>query len=206
MVMPSAWRMIDLNPATRDRSIQRMIREALGRSDELASLRRSAAQELGKAVEAATSAGCFFAATYEELVGGWPLSATALAFLGLSPSGPDGPATDAETLLTLLGSPSSGEEPVDDARVVTLALGDAARTRVRLSDQVEGAETVSTVDVVRYFIPVAAWDRLLVMAFSTPMLYAADAMAELFDQMALGARWRVPTPHPSAGQTERRAE
>ncbi|MBO0693058.1 MAG: hypothetical protein J2P58_09190 [Acidimicrobiaceae bacterium] len=190
MVMPASWRMIDLRPATRDGSIQRMVREALGRSDQLASLRRSAATELGKAVEAATSAGCIFAATYEELVGGWPLSATALAFLGLSPLGPDGPTTDVETIVTLL-EPTEDEELSEGPDVVTLTLGDSVRTRSRISDQLAGAETATTVDIVRYFVPVPAWDRLLVMAFSTPMLYAADAMTELFDQMALGARWRV---------------
>lgn len=198
MVMPASWRMLDLRPESRDRSIQRMVRDAFGRSDRLASLRRSAAQEIGQAVTAARGAGCFFAATYEELVGGKPLSATALAFLGLSPSGPDGPVSDVGTIVTMLGEPASGEQVSEGPEVVTLALGDAVRTRARVREQVQGADRFSTADVVRYFVPMPSWDRLLVMAFSTPMLYAADAMAELFDQMAQGARWRVPARAPDS--------
>jgi len=202
MVMPATWRMLDLRPATRDGSIQRMVREAFGRADQLASLRRSASQEIGQALTAATSAGCFFAATYDELVGGKPLSATALAFLGLSPLGPDGPTTDIEAMVSMLGGRADGEERSEGPTVVTLTLGDAVRTRARVRDQLAGAGTVSTVDVVRYFVPMPTWDRLLVMAFSTPMLYAADAMAELFDQMAQSARWRVPTKQAGRDQAE----
>jgi hypothetical protein len=192
MIMPSTWRMLELDPARRDRSIQSMLRDTLGRADQLAELRREALNAYRRALAGAARMGGFFAATYAENVEGKPLTASLLAFLGMMPLDEAGRPVDLDTTLEGLATPSGGEEILDAPTLVgDLRVGPGVRVRARVTGDVGGAGgRRPPVDVVRFFVPVPDWDRMLVMAFSTPMLYASDAFASVFDHMAASARWR----------------
>jgi len=190
IILPSAWQVIDLDPATRDRSARRLIRQAVGSADSLALYRRWAEQAYHSMITEATESGAFFAATYDEQVAGRPLSASLLVFIGRLPVDDRGSPVTVEEMLRVLVEPGAGESMLEPPTVVELGLGTAARSRVRTTAEVPESDRTVPVDLTRFFLPRADWDRLLVMAFSTVILPASDALAELFDLIALGARWR----------------
>lgn len=185
LVLPATWRVLDLDPATRDRYAERVARQIVGSGDRWALYRRWAVKSYRQMAGEASEAGAFFAASYAEKVAGYVVAATLMVFVGMSPvEQPDelGPALD---------DVGKGEVLVDPARPVELRVGPAVRSRVRVAAGVpdSGGRTLP-VDVTRFFVPVPASDRLMVMAFSTPILPVADALAELFDQVAMTVRWR----------------
>jgi hypothetical protein len=192
LVLPTTWAVLDLDPATRDRSIERLIRTALGPSDRLARLRRSAVTLYRSALADTADAGGFFAATLYQAVGGRPLSASAIAFLGTLPVGSDGGPISPGEMIDTLAQPGAGESLVDVPVLVDLPIGPAVRVRGRTGAGLTGTDgREPLVDVTRFFVPVPEWDLMLVMAFSTPILPASDAFAALFDQLAKTARWRT---------------
>jgi hypothetical protein len=190
IILPAAWRVIDLDPGTRDRSMKRLIRQAVGSADSLAIYRRWAERAYRSMITEATESGAFFAATYDEQVAGRPLSASLLVFIGRLPLDDGGSPVTVEEMVRILAEPGPGEALVDPPTVVDLGMGPATRSRIRTISEVPESDRTVPVDLTRFFLPRADWDRLLVMAFSTAILPASDALAELFDQIALGARWR----------------
>jgi hypothetical protein len=190
IILPAAWKVIDLDPATRDRSLKRLIRQAVGSADSLAMYRRWAERAYRSMITEAAESGAFFAATYDEQVAGRPLSASVLVFIGRLPLDDRGSPLTVEEMARILAEPGAGETTVEPPTVVELGMGTATRSRVRMTSEVPDSDRTVPVDLTRFFLPRADWDRLLVMAFSTAILPASDALAELFDQIALGARWR----------------
>jgi hypothetical protein len=191
LVLPTTWRMIDMDPATRDRSVERMVRTAVGRADRLATMRRWAVRAYREVLAGAADAGAFFAATYGEEIGGRPLSASLLAFLVQCPLGADANPIGVAEMAGELAAGANDERLAEAPRLVDLPVGTAVRTRARVGAGFTGSDgREPDVDVVRFFVPVTEWATMLVIAFSTPVLPAADAFAELFDQLATTARWR----------------
>jgi hypothetical protein len=191
VVLPSSWKVIDLDPSTRERSIDRLVRQAIGTADQLALYRRWAIAAYRRMVADAADAGAFFAATYAEEVAGHPLAASLLMFLGTLPEGPGGGQITLDQMMIDLGDPALGEETVDPPREVELSTGKAVRSRCRVEAEVPDSGGEATVDVTRFFVPIPEDDRLLVMAFSTPILPVSDALADLFDRVAQAVRWRL---------------
>lgn len=190
IILPAAWKVIDLDPATKDRSLKRLVRQAVGSADSLALYRRWAEQAYRSMISEATESGAFFAATYDEEVAGRPLSASLLVFIGRLPLDDGGSPVTVDGMVRILAEPGPGETMAEPPTVVKLGLGTATRSRVRAISEVPESDRTVPVDLTRFFLPRADEDRLLVMAFSTAILPASDALAELFDQIALGARWR----------------
>lgn len=190
LILPANWVVLDLDPLTRDRSAERMVRHAVGSSDSLALYRRWAVKAYRQMAEEATEAGAFFTASYNETVGGRLLSASMVAFCGRSAVSDGGDRLTVAEMAALLDEPAPDEAVVDPARVVDLRLGAGVRSRVRISSEVpDSGGRRLPVDVTRFFVPVEGSEDLLVVAFSTPMVAVADALTELFDQVALGLRW-----------------
>lgn len=125
----------------------------------------------------------------------WPLAASLLAFLVPLPLGEDGQPVGADEVATRLSLPTAeneDEELHEPPAVVDLPVGRAVRVRARGRAGVTASNGEEPpVDAVRFYVPVPEWDRLFVLAFSTPSLPAADAFADLFDVMAQTARWKT---------------
>ena len=191
MLLPEAWETLDFDPVTRDRSIQQMVRRAVGKADSLALVRRWAVDTYRQMFDHAASTGMFFGANFASEIAGRPLSASVLAFVTRTPIDEHGRSMEPVTIAEGLRHPDEDERPVEPPRLVELPVGSSVRTRARVSvREYDGAGKEPEVDVVRFFTPVPEWDLLLVIAFSTPILAAAGAFAELFDSMAATAQWK----------------
>jgi hypothetical protein len=93
-------------------------------------------------------------------------------------------------LAAQLAAADNGDDVVQPPMLIELPVGTAARIRSRTAPGMAASDgTEPLVDGVRFFVPVAAWDLMLVLAFSTPSLPASDAFADLFDLLAQTARW-----------------
>jgi hypothetical protein len=191
MLLPDTWETLDFDPVTRDRSIERLVRRAVGTADSLVLVRRWAVETYREMYRHAASTGLFFGANYAEVVGGQPLSASVLAFVTKAPRDDHEVALGVEAMAADLSEPADDDRALAAPRFVDLPVGRAVRTRARVGVHQTGSDGQEPeVDVVRYFTPVPRADHLLVIAFSTPMLAAGNAFAELFDSMAATARWR----------------
>lgn len=190
-MLPEDWTVLDLDPRTRDRSIERLVRSAVGPADHLARLRRELVVLYRRAIHDAADHAAFFAATMGHTIEGASFGASVLGFLAPLPVGADGALlTDVGQLAAALAEPADGEV-ARERSMVDLGLGPAVRTRSRVGSGLAGSDgREPAVDVVQFFAPIPQWTTLLVLAFSTPTLVAADAFAELFDALARSARWR----------------
>lgn len=191
MVLPATWTVLDLDPRTRDRSVERMVKRAIGQADHLAKVRHEAVVLYRELLADAADRGAFLAATVSEIVDDTALAASLLAFVVPLPTGDDGtPIDSTDAMFSVLGEPTEDEQLIERS-VVELGVGAAVRLRALVGSGVTSSDGQEPeVDVVRYFVPVPAREILLVMAFSTPALFAADAFAELFDALARSASWR----------------
>ena len=195
MVLPTNWELLDLDPRTRDRSVQRMVRRALGTADHLARLRHEAVVAYRRMLADAEDHGAFLAASVSEHVEGAVLAASVLAFLVPLPRDDDGtPMASVEEMAATLSQPAEDERGLE-VSIVELAVGPAVRVRALVRSDLTGSDgRHPEVQMVRFFVPVPELEGMLVMAFSTPSLFAADAFAELFDALARSASWRSAGP------------
>lgn len=192
LVLPDGWMQLDLDPATRGRSVDRLVKSAIGGGDSMARYRREAALAFRSLVRDAADDGAFFAATLSTHIGGLPLAASVLAFLVPLPLGEDGHPVGVDEVAARLAVSTADEGDLHEPpTLVDLPVGRAARVRARGGVGVAASNGEEPpVDGVRFYVPVPSWDRLFVLAFSTPSLPAADAFADLFDILAQTARWR----------------
>jgi hypothetical protein len=191
IVTPANWARLDVDPRTRDRSIREFVKRSVGPDDRLARYRQEAVVAYRRFAADAADRGAFMVALVSDIVEGTPMFASLMAFLVPSGIGPDGSlVTAVDEMGPLLAEPEPGERIVESGPV-ELRLGPAHRVRSVLGSGMHGSDGVEArVDQVRFFVPVPDQEAMLVLAFSTPIVDLGDGFAELFDQMALTARWR----------------
>jgi len=191
LILPEEWEVLDLDPATRDASTDRLLRRRIGGGDSLAPQRRAAGVAYRSLLHDAAEAGAFFAASTGKEVGGLRLAASVLAFLVPLPLGADGQPIGVDEMVTTLAEPEA-EELREPPAVVELPVGRSVRVRGRMGAGVKASTGEEPrIDEVRFYVPMAEWGMLFVLVFSTPSLPAADAFAEVFDLLARTARWKV---------------
>lgn len=190
MLLPPHWRLFDLDEKTRDRSIERVVKQMFGRSDELARFRREATLAYRSFASEVAEQGCFLAANYAEEVNGIPLTASLLVFLMPTPLDHAGtPITSVGELRAGLARDVGGEEKLD-VEAIALAVGDGVRVRVLVETEERASDgTHPKIYVVRYFVPVADTGQMLVITFSTAIASIGDAFSEIFDAIASSATW-----------------
>ena len=209
MMLPEAWETLDFDPATRERSIEQLVRRTVGDADSSV-LHQWAINTYRQVFAHAASTGMFFGANFTSELAGRPLSASVVAFVTQAPLDHGGRIMEPATLAQALAHPHH-ERPIEPPRLVDLPVGPSVRTRARVGPALrtpdragstvsaysgidvrehDAATHESEVDVVRFYTAMPARDLLLVITFSTPVLAAAGAFAELFDSIAITAQWK----------------
>lgn len=206
MAVPSGWMILPVDPATRDRRIAGLVKRRIGKEDRHAYLRRQYVLKLRKVVADAASNGAFFMAVHSGAIKGVPMMASVIVSMLPRVSDAAGNVlTDPEALASDVasgrGEASKGQTL--EQGVVELQVGRAARVRRRapIGIQPEDGEEIIG-ETIHYYVPLPEARRTLGMVFSTPMLSAADAYAELFDVMALSANWRQAAQEAQAGEAQ----
>jgi hypothetical protein len=190
VMTPASWIDLDLDPATRAESIDRLLdeRAAAGGIDVDPAQRAELAGLLERTAADAQAKGGIFASVFSDVFEGRPVSATLIVSLVAGEGGEPGEEVDraglAADLREVLADGAQSE-------VVQLPAGPAVRTRGHIEVPVgpAGSRTF-TVESIQYFVPLPGATHLVLLSFSTPILALADAFAELFDAIAGTLSWR----------------
>jgi len=160
ILTPDNWYVLDLNPATRNSSIARLVEHRFTGADEprLVQARRELTALLRGAARDAADSGAVYAALMDALVENVGLSASLLAVVGAAPVDDDGNiVTDVEALSTLLlageltamldtatGADPAGGAANGAAPANGTAPSAAAAPAVELTDRPAGTGTAQT--------------------------------------------------------------
>lgn len=184
LVTPDGWWRIPLpDAAARRRSVTRLVERQFRGVDDQPLLRRSVAEELAGAAEAAAAGGGLEMYVATDVVAGVPLSASLVVTAVAAPRG-------LATASTASLARRIAEDGAGEVAVVDLPCGPAVRHR-RVGPWAEtralGAPDDSV--AVDYLLPVPGDGGWVVLSFSTPLVPLAEPMADLFEALASTARW-----------------
>jgi len=192
--LPGSWGRINLaTDRTTQSSIRKVVEHAIGRDDNLATLRADLRKQFASAAEIARANSAVDFHIALELAPGVPLPAWLGVFL------PDIDSTDFAALgltelQTALGTGlalTDGEEAVG-TKALSVGKIKAVRQafhRIRPATDDEPALELLQVD---YWLAAAAPNRLALLTFTTNYVDFEDQMLELFDAVISTVRWPAP--------------
>lgn len=177
LLMPGTWVPLDLDPATRVRTIARSLDPAAAPE-----ARRRAQALLEATTYQAAKAGAALAYLFSSVRAGKLAAASLLvsvvdAVPGAEATNP-GPAAIAAALAQRYGG-EAGE----------LTAGPAARVRRRRRVEPGGGLPGGEAELVYWYVPHKTGRCLALLAFSTPNVDLADEFGEVFDAIAGTLRW-----------------
>jgi hypothetical protein len=182
LAVPGGWFRIALDPALWEKRVDALVEERFRGIDNAPHLKRELRDRL--VAQAASSYAAGGTELYLSMmsVGEVPLAASLVVFYVPPPPGTRHPSLE-QVLETL----TDGE-----ARLAELPAGTSVRHRYQRRphpDDPEAVGVTTLVTHVSYQIPVPGTPGRLLLSFSTPMEPLADALTELFDQIARTLRW-----------------
>ena len=177
LLVPGTWRPLDLDPATRVRSLSGLV-DSTSPPD----VRRRAQALLEATTHRAAQAGATAAYLFVSLRGNKLAAASLLVSVvaagpGAATTNP-GPAAVAAQLAQRYGGEAS-----------ELPAGPAARVRRRQHVEPEGGLPGGDAEVVYWYVPHPTGRCLALLAFSTPNVELGDEFGEAFDALAGTLRW-----------------
>lgn len=185
LATPGNWFTLDLDPATRNQSIARLVNARIADFPQIAERRQEIIRMLRGAAREAAEHEVAFVSMMAEAADGPGMSASLTVVITPVAADDDGggPVTDVESLRASLAGRSAPPQRVD-VGCVELPAGTAVRLcGLRENDLPGGGESVVT-SMVQYFIPVPDSAAFAVVTFSTPTLALAGPFTELFDAIA----------------------
>jgi hypothetical protein len=182
LVTPDDWWRVPLAAETTERSLAQLVsRQFRGLDDQPILKRQTLGQLLATASRARENGGVeLYLAT--GLVAGVPLSASLVVSIIEAPGG-----GGAGALARLWGQDGA------ETRTVSLPIGTAVRRRrVAVSPGAQSVGGDGEQVLVDFAIEIPGDDRWVLLSFSSPLVVLAEPMAELFEAVALTARWEDP--------------
>jgi hypothetical protein len=179
MLMPATWIPLDLEPATRVRSIAGLLDPAAP-----AEARRRAQALLEATTYQAAKAGATLAYLFARVTEGGLVSASLL--VSVVEAGPGAEATNpgAAAIAGALAERYGGE-------VGELTAGPAARVRRRQQVGPQGGLPGGEAELVYWYVPHPTGRCIALLAFSTPNVDLGDEFGEVFEAIAGTLRWRL---------------
>ncbi|MCZ4121384.1 hypothetical protein [Streptomyces sp. H39-S7] len=186
LLLPDGWFRIDLDPERREGAVDALVERQFRGIDDAPIVKQQVREELrGRALEAYKNGGIEL---YMSMQAAGALTVPASLLVTLVPKeslGSEVPVDDLAAFLAERGGPAEYQVTVEE-----LPAGTAVRTRARTvpaaDDPSGSALPVTSVD---YHVPVPGSEAYLLLSFSTPLDPIADAMADLFDAVALSLKW-----------------
>lgn len=186
VALPAAWYELDLDPTTRAVSTAELVRRRIGdgTDPDAVRLRRELTARLRRLGRDAAEAGCGYAALYDQVVAGVPLSASLLTTVLPAPRDLTPAALGALLVASRAAAAAHrGPATLPAVRAMDLPAGPAAR--LRLAEAVDGTPALE----VQYALPAPDGGRIAVLTFATPATAYAEPFEQLFDAVAGTASW-----------------
>ncbi|MEW6477212.1 MAG: hypothetical protein AB1679_33585 [Actinomycetota bacterium] len=187
VVTPATWITLDLDPATRNDSIARVVQQRIGSGPNEESRRIELRAAFERVMAEAEGQDAVHAALLSDVIEGVPVAASLIVSLreGQSASASAGlnPAVVAQGLRQALDGKGAAE-------VRELPLGPAVQVRQRVLAQVPvGEGPTAEVETVQWFVPLPDGRHLALLSFSTPNVGLAEPFGKLFDAIAATLSW-----------------
>lgn len=193
-VLPGSWGRLDLSSAQSTKeSIRRLVEQAAGKSDQLATMRHELRNRFQVAADEARSGGAIEMQIAQEIAPGIPLAATLAVFLpeiDLSQLEKMGLA-ELEVILTgAVADDSSSSEVVSTEELRLPELRAVRQTYLRRT-RMEGVDDVLRMLQADYWIAAANPARLALLSFSSTFVEFEEQILELFDAITATTQWPV---------------
>jgi hypothetical protein len=186
LATPGNWFDLDLDPATRDRSIAALVDRRAEGSPEIAARRLELKRLLRRAARESAEGGVVLASMMSEAFEGRAMSASVTLTLRSATTAAGGgpPVTDVADIAAFFrrSAQAPGRETAVD--VVRLPPGEAVRLQGRRETQVPGLVERAEGLMVQFLLPIRGTAALAILTFTTTALELAEPFAELFDTMA----------------------
>jgi hypothetical protein len=177
--MPATWIPLDLDPATRVRSITALLDPAAPPE-----ARRRAQGLLEATTDQAAKAGAALAYLYARVTDGGLVSASVLvSVVGASP-GAEGANPGPQAVAAVLAQRYGGEAG-------ELPIGPGARVRRRQHVEPAGGLPGGEAELVYWYVPHPTGRCIALVAFSTPNVDLGDEFGEVFDAIAGTLHWTL---------------
>jgi hypothetical protein len=183
--VPVAWVELDLNPATRARTIGDIVAERGGAGQQLGLSPGQLTDLLENLAGQARAQNGVYAAFYSDVMEGAPVSASLIVSILPGSGGAPPPGTDPMSVARVLQQMFPADA---DVQLRELAAGPAIRVRRQLEAPIADAGTLA-VENVQYVVVFPDLMQLALLDFSTPTIGLADAFVELFDAIAETLAW-----------------
>jgi hypothetical protein len=196
LTVPDTWFEIDLRPATRDASINDLVRARTRGVPELAAQRGAINKLLRETARQAVSSGAVYLGVMVEVVEGAGLSASTTVSLLPSPDGTTTAATTAAIMSTLREKTARSEHDTwTKTAVVELpAAGRAVRAYGVEDVEVPGGAGWVRATTMLTFVPVPNSPRVALISCSSPNVVLVDAFHDLFDAVTSTFRFVPAVP------------
>ncbi|MEN3585914.1 hypothetical protein AAH978_17385 [Streptomyces sp. ZYX-F-203] len=197
VILPEGWFRILLDPKDRDACIDALIERQFQGVDNAPHLKGEVRRDMRRRAAKAYRIGGI--ALYLSLQSIGPLTIPASMLVSLTPIPQPGALplqALADSLVVSCGRPEEGERSDDggaDRKICIRHLPAGGAVRVQrwtsLPESVAGADQGLRSLIVEYHIPVPRARAILLLTFSTPLDFLAEAMSELFDAIAASLNW-----------------
>lgn len=171
---PEDWFEIDVDPATSESSLRRLVDEDMAGPEWRPELAAQFEAQLRFIVGRCQELGAIAAMGFAEMISEEPYLLNAGVVLAMVGTGEE--VVDASAIEQQMGAKGHELEPV------TLPVGPALRCIRRSEELAPGTDTPIEVLSVTYYVPVDA--SIVVLAFTTPTVVLADEFTDLFEAIA----------------------
>jgi len=193
-LLAGTWWSIPVNdPEETDRAIRRIVEDAAGRSDELATLRRLTRERLSETVADARRIEAEHLYLAREISPGLPLSASLAVYRpALDPLPEDVAASPKLARAFVKAALAEADGPGAGIEARELDLGSGAvlrRSWIVERTLQEGADPVRSLRA-DYWMPIPGTRGFLLLSFTSLFVPLADKLLEFFDAVVGTVRWR----------------
>jgi hypothetical protein len=183
LTVPDTWFEIDLHPATRDASINDLVRSRTRGVPELWDQRGTIAKLLREIARDAVSGGAVYLGVMVEVVEGAGLSASAMVSVLPSPDGTPTVSSASAIMATLSEKTARSEHDTwtKTALVELPAAGQAVRSYGVDDVEAPGGAGWVRATTMQTFVPVPDSPQVALISCSSPNVVLVDAFHDLFD-------------------------
>jgi hypothetical protein len=200
LTVPDTWFEIDLHPATRDASINDLVRIRTRGVPELSAQRGAIAKLLRETARDAVGGGAVYLGVMVEVVEGAGLSASTMVSVLPSPDGTSEVSNTSAIMATLREKTARSEHDTwrKTAIVELPAAGQAARSFGVEDVEVPGGAGWVRATTMQTFVPVPDSLRVALISCSSPNVVLVDAFHDLFDAVTSTFRFVPDSTSPTA--------
>lgn len=180
ITVPETWFELDLEPATREASIRRLVEERVRGNDTMWEQRHAIEKLLGEQARAAHESGATYCATFSIPTDEGPITGTVTVSLLMDPAYDENESSVLQDVLRSV-PPTGGElDPYTEVGVADVGGVECVRSKGIEDAPIGDGHFVRNVSMLTV-VPVPEHHRLFLVACSSPVITLHEQLLDLFD-------------------------